>query len=51
MAKRLCGARPTRSSWPLKQRSIADISQLQKDLEHRMTTWQRGVDLKLSKSV
>ena len=50
VAKRLCYARPTRSSWPLKQGSMGDISQLKEDLEHKITTWQREVDLKLMKS-
>ena len=51
MAKRLCYARPTRRSWLLKQRSMRDISQLKEDLEQKITTWQREVDLKLMKSV
>ena len=44
-------ARPTRGSWPLKQGSMGDISQLKEDPEHKITTWQREVDLKLMKSV
>ena len=51
VAKRLCYARPTRRSWPLKQGSMGVISQLKEDLEQRITTWQREVDLKLMKSV
>ena len=51
MAKKLCYARPTRRSWPLKQGSMGDISQLKEDLEHKITTWQRELDLKLMKSV
>ena len=51
VAKRLCYARPTRSSWQLKQGPMADISQLKEDLEHKITTWHREVDLKLMKSV
>ena len=51
MAKKLCYARPTCRSWPLKQGSMADISQLKEDLEQKITTWQREVDLKLMKSV
>ena len=51
MAKKLCYARPTRRSWPLKQGSTGDISQLKEDLEQKITTWQREVDLKLMKSV
>ena len=51
MAKKLCHARPTRRSWPLKQGSMADISQLKEDVEQKITTWQREVDLKLMKSV
>ena len=49
--KRLCYARPTGCSWPLKQGSMGDISQLKEDLEQKITTWQREVDLKLMKSV
>ena len=51
VAKRLCCARPTRRSWPLKQGSMGDISQLKEDLEQKITTSQREVDLKLMKSV
>ena len=51
VAKKLCYARPTRRSWPLKQRSMGDISQLKEDLEQKITTWQREVDFKLMKSV
>ena len=51
VAKRLCYAKPTRSSWPLKQGCMGDLSQLKKDLEQKITTWQREVDLKLMKSV
>ena len=51
VAKKLCYARPTRRSWPLKQGSMGDISQLKEDLEQNITTWQREVDLKLLKSV
>ena len=51
VAKRLCHARPTRSSWPLKQRSMRDISGLMEDLEHKITTWQREVHLVLMKSL
>ena len=51
MAKKLCYARPTPRSWPLKQGSMGNISQLEKDLEQKITTWQREVDLKLMKSV
>ena len=51
VAKKLCGARPTRRSWPLKQGSMRDISQLREDLEQKITTWQPEVDLKLMKSV
>ena len=51
MAKRLCYARPTSRSWPLKQGSMGDISQLKEDLEQKITTRQREVDLKLMKSV
>ena len=50
-AKQLCYARPTRRSWPLKQGSMRDISQLNIDLEQKITTWQREVDLKLMKMV
>ena len=51
MAKKLCYARPTRRSWPLKQGYLGDISQLKEDLEQKITTWQREVDLKIMKSV
>ena len=51
MAKKLCYAKPTRSSWPLKQGCMGDLSQLKEDLEQKITTWQREVDLKLMKSV
>ena len=51
MAKELCYARPRRRSWPLKQGSMGDISELKEDLEQKITTWQREVDLKLMKSV
>ena len=51
VAKKLCYARPTRRSCPLKQGSMGDISQLKEDLEQKITTWQREVDLKLMKSV
>ena len=51
VAKTLCYARPTRRSWPLKQGSMGDISQLKEDLEQKITTWQQEVDLKHMKSV
>ena len=51
MAKKLCYAKPTRSSWPLKQGCKGDLSQLKEDLNQKITTWQREVDLKLMKSV
>ena len=51
VAKKLCYAKPVRSSWPLKQGRIGDLSQLKEGLEQKMTTWQREVDLKLMKSV
>ena len=51
VAKKLCYARPTRRSWPLKRGSMGDISQQKEDLEQKITTWQREVDLKLMKSV
>ena len=35
VAKKLCYAKPTRSSWPLKQRSMGDLSQLKEDLEQK----------------
>ena len=50
VAKKLCYTKPTRSSWPLKQGCMRDRSQLKEDLEERITTWQREVDLKLMKS-
>ena len=51
MAKWPCNATPTRCSWPLKHRSMGDTSQLKEDLEEKITTWQRDVDLRLMKSV
>ena len=51
VTKRLCYARPTCRSWPLKQGSMGDSSQLKEDLEQKNTTWQQEVDLKLMKSV
>ena len=51
VAKKLCYAKPTRSSWPLKQGRKGDLSQLKEDLEQKITTWQKEVDLKLMKSV
>ena len=51
VAKRLSDATPTRSSWPLRQGSMGDISQLKEYLEQKITTWQREVYLKLMKSV
>ena len=51
MAKKLCYAENTRSSWPLKQGPKGDLSELKEDLEQKITTWQREVDLKLMKSV
>ena len=51
VAKTRCYAEPTRSSWPLKQGRMGDLSQLKEDPEQKITTWQREVDLKLMKSV
>ena len=51
VAKELCYAKPTRSSWPLKQGLMGDLSELKEDLEQKITTWQSEVDLKLRKSV
>ena len=51
MAKKLCYAKPTRSSWPLKQGCMEDLSQSKEDLEQKITSWQRQVDVKLMKSV
>ena len=51
VGKTLCYAKPTRSSWPLKQSPVGDISQLKEDHEQKITTWPRKVDLKLMKSV
>ena len=51
MAKNLYYDKPTRSSWPLKQGCMGDLSQLEEDLKQKITTWQRVVDLKLMKSV
>ena len=51
MAKKLCYAKPTRSSSPLKQGRMGYLFQLKEDLEEKITTWQREVDLKLMKSM
>ena len=51
VAKKLCYAKRTRSSWPLKQGCKGDLSQLKEDLKQTITTWQREVDLTLMKSV
>ena len=51
VAKKLCYANPTCRSWPLKQGSNGDISQLKEDVEQNITTWQREGDVKLMKSV
>ena len=51
VAKKLCYAKPTRSSWPLKQGRKGDLSQLKEDLEQKITTWQGEGDPKLMKSV
>ena len=51
VAKEFCYAKPTRSSWPLKQGRMGELSQLKEDLEQKITTWQREVDLKLTKSL
>ena len=51
VAKKLCYAKPTRSSWPMKLGCKGDISQLKEDLEQKITTWRREVDLKLMKSM
>ena len=42
VGKQLCYANPTRSSWPLKQERMGDLSQLkEEDLEQKITTWQK----------
>ena len=51
VAKKLCYGKPTRSSWPLKQGRIGDLSHLKEDLKQKITGWQREVDLELMKSV
>ena len=51
VAKRLCYTKPTRSSWPLKQGCMGDLSQLKEDVKQKITTWQSELDLKLMKSV
>ena len=51
VAKKVCYTKPTHHSLPLKQGSMGDISQLKEDLEQKITTWQREVDLQLMKSV
>ena len=47
----LCYAKPTRSSWPMKQGCKGNLSQLKGDLEQKITTWQGKLDLKAIKSV
>ena len=44
-------AKPTRSSWPLKQGRMGDLSQLKEDFEQKITSWKKEVELKLMKSV
>ena len=51
VAKKLCYAKPTCRSWPVKQGSMGYLSQLKEDLEQKIGTWQGKVDLKLMKSV
>ena len=51
VAKKLCYAKPTGSSWPLKQGRKGDLSKLKEDLEQKITSWQREVDLELMNSV
>ena len=51
VGKKLRYAWPGRGSWLLKQGSMGNISQLKEDLEQKITTLQREVDLKLLKSV
>ena len=51
VAKKLCYAKPTCSSRPLRPGRMGDLSQFKEDLEQKITTWQREVDLKLMKSM
>ena len=51
VAKKLCYTKPTRTSGPLEQGRTGDVSQLKEDLEQKITTWQKEVDLKLMESV
>ena len=51
VAKKLCYARPTSRSWPLKQGSMGDIFQLKEDLQQKITNWESEVDPKLMKRV
>ena len=51
LAKKICYAKPTCSSWPLKKGCMGYLSKLKEDLEQKIATWQRDVDLKLMKSV
>ena len=51
VTKKLCYAKPTCCSWPLKKGSIGHISELREDLEQKIAIWQREVDLKLLKRV
>ena len=45
VANKLCYAKPTRSSRPLKPGRMGDLSQLKEDLEQTIPTWQMEVDL------
>ena len=51
VAKELCYAKPARSSRPLRQGRMGDLSQFKEDPEQKITTWQGEVDLQLMKSV
>ena len=44
-------ARPSRRSWPMKKGTLGDSSQLKENLDQRITSWQREVDLKRMKSI
>ena len=51
VAAKLNYARPSTSSWPIKQGEEGDLRQLKESLDQRITTWQREVELKRMKSV
>ena len=51
MAESVCYSIATRSTWPPKQGAMGCLPQLNEDLEHKITSWEREVDLKLRNSL